>query len=790
MRNKPGKIKALFMGCQLLLATVMVGYAQDITAISNKLKAYTAATLQEKLFVHSDKDFYMTGELVWFKIYVTDALQHRPLQMSKVCYVELLAKDNRPVLQAKIALTDATGNGSFQLPYSVNSGNYLLRAYTSWMKNQGPDYFFEKNITVVNALRQPDWPLPNASAGYDLQFFPEGGNLVNGLISRVGFRLVNASGKGVACNGAIVNNNNDTVARFSTLRFGMGHFDLRVERSQQYKAVVRTAAGEMISQPLPAALPSGAVMRVNVLANKRLAVEVETNSGPGAVSLLAQAQQQVRAAISKPFVNGKVFFELDESQVGKGITQLTVFNADGKPVAERLVFSKPAALTMRLQADAANYGMRKKVNLSLDASTAGVQSEADCSMSVYLLDSLQQAPSQDINTYLGLQSDLKGTVESPGYYFSDAADVAEAADNLMLTQGWRRFNWDQVLNDQQRVPDHLPELEGHFVQGRLVGKINGSGVPGINASLSVPAEHPLFTTATSGSRGELRFNVPNFFGSHEIVLQSADSNYRVDISNPFFERYSSAPFPVLSLPANTTELLEAHSIQSQVASTYYADKQQNFLLPTGMDTLAFYGNPDDRYYLDDYTRFVTMEEVMREIVSNVRVRKNNDHFSYQVWSTDFKDHFQADPLVLLDGVPVTDLDKLIAFDPLKIRRTDVVTHRFVQNNRVHSGIVSYHTYPGDLAGFPLDANALIIDYAGMQLQREFYSPVYETPVQLGSRLPDMRNLLFWSPAIKTLKGSAIRSFYTADIPGTYIAIVQGLSANGLGGTAFTTFTVK
>jgi hypothetical protein len=779
------------MGCQFLLATVIVGHTQDIATISNKLKAYTGSTLQEKLFVHSDKDFYMTGELVWFKIYVTDALQHRPLDMSKVCYVELLAKDNRPVLQAKIALTDATGNGSFQLPYSVNSGNYILRAYTNWMKNQGPDYFFEKNITVINPLRQPEWPAPNTSAAYDLQFFPEGGNLVNGLTSRVAFRLVNASGKGIACTGAVLNNNNDTVARFSTLRFGMGHFDLRVERSQQYKVVVRTTAGEMISQPLPTALPSGTVMRVNVLANKKLGVDVETNTGIGSVSLLAQAQQQVRAAISKPLVNGKTSFELDESQVGKGITQLTVFNSDGKPVAERLVFSKPHSMTMRLQADAANYGTRKKLNLALDVSApAGQISEADCSVSVYVLDSLQQASPQDINTYLWLQSDLKGTIESPGYYFSDAADAAEAADNLVLTQGWRRFNWDQVLNDQQRVPDHLPELEGHFVQGRLVSKINGSGVPGINAYLSVPAEHPLFTAATSGPRGELQFNVRNFFGSHEIVLQSADSNYRIDISNPFFERYSSTRFPVFSLPANTAELLEAHSIQSQAASTYYADKQQNFLLPTGMDTLAFYGNPDDRYYLDDYTRFVTMEEVMREIVSNVRVRKNNDHFSYQVWSTDFKDHFQADPLVLLDGVPVTDLDKLIAFDPLKIRRTDVVTHRFVQNNRVHSGIVSYHTYPGDLAGFPLDANALIVDYAGMQLQREFYSPVYETPAQLGSRLPDMRNLLFWDPAVKTLKGSAMRSFYTADIAGTYIAVVQGLSANGLGGTAFTTFTVK
>ncbi|MBV9988104.1 MAG: hypothetical protein JO301_10515, partial [Chitinophagaceae bacterium] len=417
-------------------------------------------------------------------------------------------------------------------------------------------------------------------------------------------------------------------------------------------------------------------------------------------------------------------------------------------------------------------------------------SEANCSMAVYLLDTLQQAPGMDIAGYLWLQSELKGVVESPAYYFSDAADAAEAADNLMLVQGWRRFNWDEVLQDQPRIPDHLPETEGHFVQGKLVEKNGAVQRAGIAAYLSVPGERPLFTVASSGPQGELRFNVRNFFGGHEIVLQAADTNYRVDISSPFFERYSSNRIPVFTLPSSVAGLLEAHSVQSQVASTYYAARQQNFGLPADMDTLPFYGMPDDRYYLDDYTRFVTMEEVMREYIANVRVRKSNDHFSYQVWSADFKDHFQADPLVLLDGVPVNDLDKLMAFDPLKIRRADVVTHRFVQNNLVHSGIVSYQTYQGDLAGFPLASNALIVDYAGMQLPREFYSPVYETAAQQNSRLPDMRNLLYWSPDIRTVKGSASRSFYTADIPGTYIAVVQGMNADGLSGSASTVFTVK
>ncbi|MBV9989190.1 MAG: hypothetical protein JO301_16040, partial [Chitinophagaceae bacterium] len=347
-----------------LLGCVTLCRSQDISALAKKLADQSAGDLQEKLFVHTDKDFYMSGELMWFKIYLTNARTLKPLDLSKVCYVELLSKDNKPVLQAKLALLEAMGNGSFQLPYSVNSGNYVLRAYTNWMKNKGADLFFEKPIKIVNALRQPEWPAATAAA-YDLQFFPEGGDLVNGLASRVGFRIVNASGVGVEASGTVVNNNNETVARFSTRRFGMGNFELKTERGQSYKAVVNTADGAQITQALPTALPSGTVMHVQHLTGNKLGVEVDANDGAASVAMIVQSQQQQPVALSKPLQNGKASFELDAAQWNRGITRLTVFGAGGKPVCERLVFSKPEVLPLRLQTDAPGYGTRKKVTIEL-----------------------------------------------------------------------------------------------------------------------------------------------------------------------------------------------------------------------------------------------------------------------------------------------------------------------------------------------------------------------------------------------------------------------------------------
>jgi hypothetical protein len=128
--------------------------AQDAAAaIPERFKQYCSSSQQEKLYVHTDKNFYLAGELLWFKIYNVETAQYQPVDLSKIAYVEILDKENKPVMQAKISLSKGKGNGSFYLPVSVNSGNYKLRAYTNWMKNFSAVYYFEKPLTIVNTLK-------------------------------------------------------------------------------------------------------------------------------------------------------------------------------------------------------------------------------------------------------------------------------------------------------------------------------------------------------------------------------------------------------------------------------------------------------------------------------------------------------------------------------------------------------------------------------------------------------------------------------------------------------------
>ncbi|HEY4151210.1 MAG TPA: hypothetical protein VGM41_19870, partial [Chitinophagaceae bacterium] len=227
-----------------------------------------------------------------------------------------------------------------------------------------------------------------------------------------------------------------------------------------------------------------------------------------------------------------------------------------------------------------------------------------------------------------------------------------------------------------------------------------------------------------------------------------------------------------------------------VENAYRRIEKEQFILPPAADTTRFYGTPDKRYNLDDYTRFITMEEVMHEYVAEVKLRKQSGKFNFRVLNTAFKDYFDQDPLVLLDGVPVFDIDKIMAMDPLKIKQVDIMYRKYYFGGLSSDGIVSYKTYAGDLGGYPLDPNAVVVEYDGLQREREFYAPVYETNAQITSRLPDTRNALAWLPHITTgANGKTTVSFYTSDLKGRYVLVVQGLSANGLPGSTVINFMV-
>lgn len=770
---------------------------QQAENIISQFENYRQHYLEEKIFVHTDKKNYLAGEICWFKIYLVDAYFHKPLNFDKVAYVEISDKNNKPLLQAKIALDKGTGSGSFNLPATVSTGNYRLRAYTNWMKNGGPDYFFEKNISIINVQKYtPEINVPQKKA-YEIAFFPEGGNLVNGIRSKVGFKANDQFGRGIDFEGVLVNDKGDTVTVFHPLKFGIGNFSFTPVEGVQYRAIVKTLEGEQLQQELPAAFNNGYVMRLEHT-NGQIQVTVSktgtTENLKGELFLLVHTRNVIKAARSSGLQNGTGTFVFNDTLPGDGISHFTLFNEQKQPVCERLYFKRPAqTLQVKAVTDQTDYSFRKKINVDvISATEKGAATSANMSMAVYRIDSLNTIDPEAINNYLLLTADLSGSVESPEYYFENDNDAGNIAlDNLMLTQGWRKFKWEDVLANKKSTISFLPEINGHIITGKVTSSQPGLPVKYLQAYLSAPGTRTQVQTAAADEAGNLKFEMKDFYTNGELIVQTdkSDSLCRIDIDPPFFPGNSSRKIPAFYFSGKQEALLKTY-VAAQVQNSFLSNKLNLYLLPA-IDTTAFYLKPTTTYLLDNYVRFTTLEEVLREYVPEVLVRRRNNKFNLVMFDPVNKYVYELSPLVLLDGVPVFDFDKLVIFDALKIRKLEVETKKYFLGKSSFYGIVNFTTYKGDLAGFEIDPHAAVIDYEGLQLKREFYSPVYNTPEQVAGRIPDYRNLLYWSPDVVTNNnGKYQTNFFTSDLPGRYAVVIQGLSDDGRAGSTVVYFNVN
>ncbi|SHK06314.1 MG2 domain-containing protein [Hymenobacter psychrotolerans] len=786
------------LGLLLWLASAGTSLAQldSLGGITGKLNRYERRGPQEKLFLHLDRPLYLSGETMWLKVYAVDGTYSRPLTLSSVAYVEVLDARRQPVLQGKVALKNATGQGSFVLPGTLASGTYTVRAYTSWMKNFSPDAYFQSVVTIVNTFAISGAPAAKDSAAADAQFFPEGGHLVKGLGSKVAFKVTDRTGKGVAAQGKVLNPQGAVVATFKTLRNGMGSFLLTpaVGGASPYTAVLTLSQGPTITRRLPAVQEQGYVLRLQPAEADQLVLTVEaTGTQPQTLYLLVHSRQKTAIASQIQLLNGRAAVSLDRRKLLDGISHFTLFDASQRPLCERLYFQPPSRrLAIAARPDKAQYTARDKVSLQL--ATTDLQNQplaANLSMAVYRLDSLNSGPTASIEHYLALSSELRGTIETPDYYFTAGPEASEAADNLMLTQGWSRFAWEEVLAATPKPFAYLPEPVGPVVRAQLTQAGTTTPRTGVITYLSSPSRIVRLSNSRSDEAGIVQFEMSNFYGPQDLMLQTdpqQDSTCRITLLSPFSTRFSAAVAPAFSLFPRFQSYYTSRHVQTQVQNVYYPQYRNRYLRQAA-DSIAFYGKPDESYQLDKYMRFKVMEEVLREYVPGIVVRIRKDGFHFLVVNKLNNSLFSENPMVLLDGVPVFNVNKIMAMDPLKIQKLDVIDGRYFHGVSMYSGLVSFTTYKGDLEGFQPDPRVLVQQYEGLQWQREFYSPRYETAQEKQSRLPDLRNLLYWNPEINTTAGTArALEFYTGDQAGRYLVVVQGLSATGLAGS--TSFTVE
>ncbi len=237
----------------------------------------------------------------------------------------------------------------------------------------------------------------------------------------------------------------------------------------------------IIKQKLPDADERGFIMNVTTDETGKLNISVfaTPDFNNTKIYLFAHTRQVVKNVQSAVVKEGTATFVIDKKDLGDGISAITLFNSLRQPVCERLVFKRPReTLLIQSKTDQPTYTIRKPVNVSLNTgNSVNLPLAGNLSMSVFMIDSLQHIPEQNIVYWLYLNSDLKGRVQSPEYYFSNPDKTTdEALDNLLLTQGWRRFKWNEVFDYRKPSFEFLPELEGPVVNGKIINKSSGTPV--------------------------------------------------------------------------------------------------------------------------------------------------------------------------------------------------------------------------------------------------------------------------------------------------------------------------
>lgn len=461
---------------------LLTGYVRNINQF-NRLNP------QEKVYLHFDNTGYYIGETIWFKAYVVDAAHHENTSLSRVLYVELLTPQGIVADSRKLKITDGQCHGEFRLGGKYRSGFYEVRAYTRSMLNFGDECMFSRVFPVYRMPRAAgdyadkkmeasnilvdERAKPEKHSRIDLAFYPEGGNAVVGLRSRIAFKATGDNGQNLNITGTVYNENDEPVATLTTLHQGMGFFELTPETGT-YK-VVAECEGKKRNFSFTEIVPTGYVMQADHLNDTTLQIRVQKSPALPAdtVALSVSCRGKVYAAKIIQLQNDRpLTFHLSKTGMPAGCLQLTLFDRQGTVLSERLIFNTGTTdyLSVAPVSGKTAFKPLKRVQMEFQVKDkTGKPATPGFSLAIRDAETeLHTAYEDNILTDLLLSSDLKGYIENPMQYFTNPGrDTRIRLDLLMLVQGWRRYNWQVMAGITPLEVKYFAE-EGLDISGKVV----------------------------------------------------------------------------------------------------------------------------------------------------------------------------------------------------------------------------------------------------------------------------------------------------------------------------------
>lgn len=774
----------------LLIITASFGEEDtEFRRMRMALQKFSIVYPQQKVYLHLDKTSYKGGEMIWVKAYIVNGLNHLPDTLSTNLYVELISPFQTRVEIKRFQIVEGFGIGDFHLSDTLPEGLYQLRAFTNWMQNFDESFYFNKNFPLTNPgyskLISPKQARVNQkelenrqkkAVGIDLQFMPEGGVLVNDLLSTVAFKAINELGMGVDIKGSIVDENGTVITPFESFYKGMGRFLITPEMGKKYFALVKTESIDL-RVPLPQSLETGLVMhvenspgtlKVTLKANKSSTNDRSANE----VLLVGQIGGQV-------YYNRRVLLENNESEISidktlfpSGIMQLTAFSNRGMPLAERLVFNNRLDY-MKINMTAVDTFVQEGTRLLLTFSvTDHRKNPLPANMSLSVTREKSPVPAinnENIISSLLLTSDLKGYIEDPYGYFSDNSTFhQQALDNLMLINGWRRFDWTKILAGE------YPEIKYHEERGiAIYGQITFDffNIPLKNCKVQLTilnAYNDVFTQL-SNEKGYFLFDNMVYYDTVKVKIeawrQSGRRNLLIMLPDEKLNEIRKFQGDY-SLVTQSERDNKAYRIERSIETKAAMEKEEKE--KKSNEPSELYAEPDFVLRSEDFPKGShDIIEVLKGRVPGVNI------YGDQVIIRGPNSIMGSNqPLFLLDGMPTKDITTIRSVPIENIDRVEVLKgpSTAVYGIRGANGVIAIYTKRGQF----MKRGVVEFDMLGYSTPRNFYQPKY-----MPANEPESNYTVLWKPVILTdSQGNAKIMLDKPAIKGDYRFTVEGISYLG------------
>ncbi len=722
--------------------------------LAGRLNAHTDSLLQASVYLRTSKDIYESMEDLWFKAYLLDAQFIIPFDLDKTLYVTLVNKDTDSVVwEEKYPIKNGMVDGHIYLDNSLPEGDYFLSAYSAHSFYGGKPFYALK---IVKLIRQTNSLLKkniadtsiNAHQQQKLQFsiLPEGGQIVSGVKNRIAFKAVGENGEPLDVSGKLFQGE-ITINEFRSIHAGMGSFYFTPVPGAQYH--IRLDAPKTDTHyPLPLIKDKGLAIHLLRREKDTLVFKIFQSHESVAQSIFLRLQIRGRVqVIASGVLKDSLQVKIPTTNSPQGIAEVTLFDQEMRPLAERLVYLNPdKSLNITTTLSKAMYKTREKVSLQINTSDKD-GSPVQASIGVNVYDKLYSNPedAKDILTHYYLSTQLKGRIYDPGYYFNNAnKDRNEALDVLLLTQGWRCYLWNE---DELKKIKNRKQVLTDSTKGRLMAVNIKRNKPKVQVLMAFSTDEHEKRTVFTDSMGGFVLAPEDFVKGRWSYLQRLDpgkEEYTVSVEDQFkairdINKNMQNNYP-LGRKA-ITEKKDDIPVGRISMGTINLNEVSVVAKKQGVFRDKYMGRLDSLAKLEGNTDYVHPQSNWLNIPVGSSGTRPVEGQKYTTWTG--------------NNPPPTSV-------PFSFGTGDFKN-------------IIYH-YP-KLTEEELLKKFKLTRIKGYYEKREFYQPDYD---KQPNSLPDYRNTLLWAPDVVTDKnGQATLEFYCSDINSSFQGIIEGVGGEGL-----------